>query len=74
VRRENIRTTKYGDEYSTRVRMLRPFRAFSREHDGLIVIGNIPEEAVQAAARLSGLRNANLVEKPFVAELSARAA
>ena len=41
------------------------FRPIADEHDGLIVIGNIPDEAVEEAARLSGLQNAKLVEKPF---------
>jgi len=43
------------------------FKAIANEHDGLITIGNIPNEAVEEAARLSGLQNARLVEKPFAA-------
>ena len=41
------------------------YKAMGNEHDGLIVLGTIPDEAVAEAARLSGLENAKLVEKPF---------
>jgi hypothetical protein len=41
------------------------YKAMGNEHDGLIVLGTIPDEAVAEAARLSGLQNAKLVEKPF---------
>jgi len=44
------------------------FTPVGNEHDGLIVLGEIPSEAIDAASRLSGLRNAKLVEKPFIAE------
>ena len=37
------------------------------EHDGLVVLGEIPTAAVEEASRLSGLQNAKLVEKPFSA-------
>ena len=44
------------------------FEVVSNEHDGLIVIGRIPEEAMSKARELSGFRLAELVEKDFVAD------
>lgn len=42
------------------------YRVIANEHDGVITIGEIPAEAVEEAAALSGLKNARLEEKPFV--------
>lgn len=42
------------------------FDVIGNEHDGVVTIGAVPEEAVEEAARRSGLRYARLVEKPFV--------
>jgi hypothetical protein len=41
------------------------FQVIANEHDGLVCIGNIPEEAVQRAAEMSGLVDPILEEKPF---------
>jgi hypothetical protein len=41
------------------------YRIMANEHDGLITIGEIPKEAITEASRLSGLKYARLVEKPF---------
>lgn len=41
------------------------FEVIAHEHDGLVTIGSIPEEAVEEAARCSGVKAARLVEKPF---------
>jgi hypothetical protein len=38
----------------------------ANEHDGLLTTYPIPQEAVDEAAELSGLRNPKMVEKPFV--------
>ena len=41
------------------------FDVVGNEHDGLITIGTIPDEAVNEAATRSGLKHASLSEKPF---------
>ena len=41
------------------------YEVYGNAHDGLITRGEIPEEAVEIAKELSGLRYAILVEKPF---------
>lgn len=41
------------------------YEPVANEHDGLIVVGRIPEEAIEEARRLSGFATAKLVEKPF---------
>jgi hypothetical protein len=41
------------------------FQPIANEHDGLVTIGEIPEEAIIEAASLSGFRYASLVEKSF---------
>jgi hypothetical protein len=42
------------------------FKPISNEHDGLVVIGEIPAVAIRKAAESSGFENAELVEKPFI--------
>ncbi len=41
------------------------YTVLGNEHDGLITLGPIPEEAVQSARDHTGLHSAVLVEKPF---------
>lgn len=41
------------------------YQVIGNEHDGLVVIGTIPDEAVQKAAESSGLKDPILEEKPF---------
>jgi hypothetical protein len=41
------------------------FEPISNEHDGLITIGPIPDEAIQEARNLTGLHCLELREKPF---------
>lgn len=41
------------------------FQVLQNEHDGLIVLGEIPERAMQEAAEKVGLESWELVEKPF---------
>ncbi|KZL49345.1 hypothetical protein A2T98_13075 [Nodularia spumigena CENA596] len=41
------------------------YKVIANEHDGLICIGIIPDEAVQKAAEMSGLKTPTLEEKPF---------
>lgn len=41
------------------------YKVIGNEHDGVITIKAIGVEAVEEAARLSGLQNARLIEKPF---------
>lgn len=41
------------------------FQVLANEHDGLVTVGEIPEEAIQAAAARANLRYTTLVEKPF---------
>ncbi len=43
------------------------FEPISDEHDGLVVIGEIPEAAVEEAKQNSGVQRARLIEKPFSA-------
>ena len=50
--------TLLGSEYG--------FKPIANEHDGLVVTGEIPPEAVSEASRLSGFRHAKLDEKWFV--------
>jgi hypothetical protein len=40
----------------------------ANEHDGCIVKGEIPQEAIEAARHMSGFRRAELAEKPFADE------
>lgn len=40
--------------------------AVANEHDGLVVIGDIPERAIREASMVSGFRNAELMVKPFI--------
>jgi hypothetical protein len=42
------------------------YTVMSNEHDGLVTIGDIPQEAVAEAKRNSGFQNAEIVEKDFV--------
>ncbi|WP_414530543.1 hypothetical protein [Nodularia chucula] len=42
------------------------YRCLSNQHDGLITIGEIPQEAMDIAKRNSGLKYAFLEEKPFL--------
>jgi hypothetical protein len=41
------------------------YQVIGNEHDGLVVLGVIPDEAVQKAAESSGLKDPILEEKPF---------
>lgn len=41
------------------------YEALANEHDGLVVLGTIPEAAVEEARRLSGFRSAEIEPKPF---------
>ncbi|WP_427162627.1 hypothetical protein ACQFX9_14390 [Aliinostoc sp. HNIBRCY26] len=41
------------------------YQVISNEHDGLVTVGDIPDEAVQKAAEKSGLKYAKLDEKPL---------
>ena len=41
------------------------YKVIANEHDGLICIGTIPDEAVRKAAEMSGLKTPTLEEKPF---------
>ena len=51
--------------YLTIISLEYSYRVLNIKHDGLITIGEIPQEAVDRAKDLSGLRYAILVEKPF---------
>lgn len=42
------------------------YKVIANEHDGVVSIGFIPDEAVKEASNLSGLENAKLVIKSFV--------
>jgi hypothetical protein len=42
------------------------YKPIANEHDGLVVIGEIPNSAVEEAARFSDFQNATLVKKEFV--------
>lgn len=42
------------------------FQTLNNQHDGLVTIGEIPQEAVDKAIELSGLRYAKLEEKSFI--------
>ena len=42
------------------------YEVLSNQHDGVVVLGEIPEEAMQIAKQRSGLKYAELVEKPFL--------
>lgn len=42
------------------------FKPLGNEHDGLITLGEVPQEAVEAAKQRSGFRYAQLVIKPFI--------
>jgi hypothetical protein len=42
------------------------FKVLANEHDGLVTIGEIPVEAMEEAAKLSGLENAKLDIKEFI--------
>lgn len=42
------------------------YRVISNQHDGIVVIGEIPQEAMDIAKRNSGLKYAFLEEKPFL--------
>jgi hypothetical protein len=46
------------------------FTPISNQHDGLVVVGEIPQQAKSTAASASGLRYATLDEKPFVSATS----
>ena len=50
--------TLLGKEYG--------YKPIANEHDGLVVTGEIPPEAVDEASRLSGFRHAKLDEKWFL--------
>lgn len=41
------------------------YEVLRNEHDGLVVVGTIPDEAREMARRISGFHRANLEEKPF---------
>jgi hypothetical protein len=49
--------TILGDKYG--------YYPVANEHDGLVTVGVIPQDAVEEASKLSGLRHARLIEKPF---------
>lgn len=42
------------------------YKPMANEHDGLITIGDIPQEAIEEAASFSGLKYAVIEDKPFV--------
>jgi hypothetical protein len=42
------------------------YRPIANEHDGLVVIGEIPTSAIAEAARLSGLHSPKLMKKDFI--------
>jgi hypothetical protein len=42
------------------------FTPISNQHDGLVVLGEIPRAAVDQAAKASGIRYATMEEKVFV--------
>lgn len=48
------------------------YRVMANEHDGLITIGSIPEEAWKEARELSGARRAELTDKRFETEEDVR--
>ncbi|MBD2101770.1 hypothetical protein [Leptolyngbya sp. FACHB-261] len=50
--------TLLSDEYG--------FKVLSNQHDGLVTLGTIPEEAVEIAREKSGLKRAEIEEKPFL--------
>jgi hypothetical protein len=41
------------------------YKVIANEHDGVICIGEIPQEAIEVAKRKSGFKYAELVEKPI---------
>jgi hypothetical protein len=44
------------------------YRVFANEHDGAVVDGTIPEDAIAKARQRSGFTNAEFVEKPFASD------
>lgn len=42
------------------------FKPIGNEHDGLVVIGKMPDAAIEKAAGISGFEKAEMIEKPFV--------
>jgi hypothetical protein len=42
------------------------FIAVSNQHDGLVTLGEVPDDAKALAAKLSGFEDAHLEEKPFL--------